>query len=177
MATELLPVIRPIRLEDNPQVCQMILSVLTEFGAVGEGYAYADPETREMFKYYQTPDSGYWVIEDGHTSRILGGGGFSRLKGTPPEENICELQKLYFYPETRGLGLGKKLMALILDRATKIGYDEMYLETIPPMTAAISLYQKFGFDFIPCHKGNTGHQKNCQVYMSRLLQQPAPLAG
>jgi putative acetyltransferase len=98
----------------------------------------------------------------------LGGIGYSRLKGTTPEEAICELQKLYFLPELRGKGLAKQMLALCIERAAELGFRQMYLESIPAMEAAINLYVKFGFRRLSGPMGNTGHTA-CPVHMLREL--------
>lgn len=159
---------RPVTAEDNPAVANLIRTVLTEFGCVGEGFAYADPETDAMFETYQAPGSRYYVLT-GHSGQVVGGGGFSRLKGTTPEEAVCELQKLYFFSETRGRGLGRQLLEILITEARQAGYRRMYLETVPQMAGAIGLYKKAGFQPLDRHMGNTGHQVNCQIYMARVL--------
>ena len=62
--------------------------------------------------------------------KVLGGGGYIRLKGTSEDEKICEMQKLFILPEARRKGLGKELVELFLSEAAKDGYKEMYLETV-----------------------------------------------
>ena len=47
-------------------------------------------------------DREYLVVE--RATRVLGGGGFSALSAGDKE--VCELQRMYFDPEIRGLGLG-----------------------------------------------------------------------
>jgi ribosomal protein S18 acetylase RimI-like enzyme len=60
-------------------------------------------------------------------------------------EACCEMKRLYVSPKARGLGLGQALITAILDEASKLGYTEMRLDTLPAMTQAISLYEKAGF--------------------------------
>lgn len=170
-------VIRPVEARDNEQLEKLVVATLTEFGCVGPGFASADPELKMMYETYQEPGSTYWVIEDSDTHRILGGGGFSRLKGTSEKEAVCELQKLYFYPEVRGMGFGRQLVEMSIAKATEMGYQEMYLETVHQMESAQGLYAKFGFKNLPCHKGATGHNK-CTVFMSRhLVATESPLTA
>ena len=155
--------------EDNSAVAALIINTLTEFGCIGEGYASSDPEVQCMYETYQADAASYWVIKDDDTGNILGGGGYSRLKGTIDDDAICELQKLYFSPEARGRGLGKKLLKKIIDAARVDGYKEMYLETVEQMKNAQGLYFKFGFENLDTHKGATGHHQRCTVRMNLML--------
>lgn len=166
-------IIRPIEPQDNAAIAQIAITVLTEFGCIGPGYASQDQELHMMYETYQAEGARYWVVKDTETQRILGGGGFSRLKGTTVEEGICELQKVYFYPEARGHGLGCRIVTQCIEAATQAGYRQMYLESVPAMERAIGLYRKLGFEHIPCHMGNTGHQERCQIRMLRALQPKA----
>lgn len=166
--------IRLIEPRDNPHVQRLVTDVLQEFGHTGPGFACHDPELKDMYATYQNPRSRYWVVVDKSTGSIVGGGGFSQLRGTKMEEGICELQKVYFYPQARGQGLGRQLVQLAIDAARQAGYREMYLETTPELKQALRLYEKLGFRHLDRHKGNTGHQEVCGNYMSLALAAPLP---
>ncbi|EWC44949.1 hypothetical protein DRE_01008 [Drechslerella stenobrocha 248] len=58
----------------------------------------------------------------------------------------CEMKRLYTVPSTRGRGVGRELVARALEVAREIGYEEMYLDTLPSMTAALEMYERFGFE-------------------------------
>jgi len=60
-------------------------------------------------------------------------------------KDICEMKRLYVRDEYRGLGLGKKLVGIILDEAMNNNYQYMRLDTLPTMKSAQSLYLSFGF--------------------------------
>lgn len=145
--------IRPIRQADNLQVAKIIRDVMTEFQAVGEGYSINDPEVDFMYEAYDRPNAGFFVLEKGEV--LVGCGGIAPLKGA--KATICELQKMYFLPEARGLGLGKKLALFLMEEATKLGFKQCYLETLERMWQANLLYQKLGFERTTTNLGNTGH--------------------
>ncbi len=156
--------IREIQLQDNAEVAKVIRSVLDEFNVPKVGTAYADPELDMMFETYENPKSAYFVVEkDG---KIIGCAGIAPLANGSPE--ICELQKMYFLPETRGLGLGAQMMDACLTKAKALGFTKCYLETMPYMEAAQKLYKKSGFDYLDEPMGCTGHS-SCPVWMIKQL--------
>ena len=157
-------IIREIKPNDNQQIAQVIRDVLTEFGAPKVGTAYEDKATDEMFETYQNKNASYFVIE--HQQKVVGGVGFAKLDGL--EDEVCELQKMYFLPIARGKGLGSKLINSCLNKAKAQGFKQCYLETMPYMDAARALYKKNGFLSLDKPMGNTGHY-SCNVWMLKNL--------
>lgn len=147
-------ILRPIQPGDNAQVANIIRRVMTEYGAVGPGFSIMDPEVDVMYETYATQRSAFFVIvqEDG---LIKGCGGIAPLQGG--DEDTCELKKMYFLPELRGQGWGKKMIEACLFAAFQCGFRYCYLETLQNMTEANKLYQSRGFERIPGPLGNTGH--------------------
>jgi putative acetyltransferase len=154
-------IIREIEEKDNQAVGELVQKVLMEMGAPKIGTAYSDPYLFNLSDVYSDPKTIYYVIEiDG---KITGGAGIGTL-----ENDICELQKMYFLPECRGLGLGTKLMELCIEKAKEFGYSKCYLETMHYMESAQKLYKKVGFENIDAPIGNTGHT-SCPVWMIKKL--------
>ena len=146
-------VIRPIAQTDDAAMAQVIRTVMPEFGAVGEGFAINDPEVDWMSRAYAGTRSAYFVVE--HGGRVCGGGGIAPLEGG--DADVCELRKMYFLPELRGLGAGTALMVECLDAARERGFARCYLETLHGMDAAMRLYERHGFSRIAAPMGATGH--------------------
>ncbi|MGO4905986.1 GNAT family N-acetyltransferase [Flavobacterium sp. W20_MBD1_R3] len=156
--------IRKIKKEDNTAVAQLIRSVFDEMNIPKVGTAYEDPYLDLMFEEYNKPKSVYFVLEkDG---KIIGSAGVAPLENGV--ETICELQKMYFLPETRGLGLGSEMMAKCLESAKGFGFEKCYLETMPFMLDAQKLYKKVGFEYLESPMGNTGHS-SCPIWMLKKL--------
>lgn len=159
------PQIRPIKPEDNEAVAGVIRDVMTEFGCSGEGYSINDAEVDSMYQAYDNDRSVFYVVEmDG---RVLGCGGIAPLDGSDDPE-VCELRKMYFRDELRGLGMGRQLMELCLKDAKRLGFRKCYIETVERMEAAGALYRKFGFQRLGSAMGCTGHT-TCDVHMVRDL--------
>lgn len=145
--------IRPIAPGDDAAVASVIRTVMPEFGAVGSGFAISDPEVDWMSRAYSEPRCAYFVIE--RNGEVMGGGGVAPLTGGDPD--VCELRKMYFLPEVRGLGAGAAMMTHCLAAAREIGFRRCYLETLRGMDAAMRLYERTGFHKIAVPMGATGH--------------------
>ena len=157
--------IRPIELKDNQQLALAIRAVLIEMGVPKIGTAYEDKELDEMYETYDADRSRYFVIEK--AGDILGGAGIAPLKDGAP--NVCELQKMYFMPDARGKGKGKEMIHKCLTFARAQKFDLCYIETMPNMLDAQTLYKKVGFEYIQHPMGNTGHS-SCPVWMTKSLK-------
>jgi putative acetyltransferase len=176
--------VRPIAAKDRAAVARLIRTVMPEFGAKGPGFAILDPEVDDMFGAYRGKRAGYWVVTSraagsskasGDRSRdgkrasevVVGGGGFAPLAGG--DKRTCELRKMYFLPEVRGLGIGQAILTLAMEGARRAGFSRMYLETLGSMTQARALYERNGFVPLERPSGNTGHF-GCNAFYARDLR-------
>ncbi|WP_293890794.1 GNAT family N-acetyltransferase [Flavobacterium sp.] len=157
-------VIREIKKKDNPQIAAVIREVFIADNFPKTGTAFADAQLDFMFEVYDKQKATYFIIEN--NGKIIGGAGVSQLESS--EENICELQKMYFLQEARGKGIGFQMIEICLEEATTLGYTKCYLETLPEMLTAQHLYKKAGFEYLCAPMGNTGHT-TCPVWMIKDL--------
>lgn len=153
--------IREIQPQDNVRLAAIIRQILTEFGANRPGFAWSDPELDTLSAAYASEEAIYYVVAV--QDEIVGGAGIAPFPCEIP--GICELQKMYLLPESRGMGIGQALMDKLLQMAENRGYRGCYLETFHTMSEAIRLYKKFGFELLPKPLGNSGHTSCNQFYL------------
>lgn len=156
--------IRKITKQDNATIATIIRSCLKEFGADKPGTVYYDESTDHLYELFSNPQSAYFVAES--EGKILGGAGIFPSDGLP--QDTCELVKMYLLAESRKSGIGAALMNRCLATAKEFGFNTIYLETLPELKRAISVYEKFNFTYLTGPLGNTGHH-GCSVWMSRTL--------
>ena len=156
--------IRRITAADDPAVANIIRTVMPEFGADGPGFAIHDPEVAAMSENYAAPGHAYFVLE--RDGRVIGGAGIAPLAGDVL--GVCELRKMYFLREARGIGAGAAMMSVCLDYAREACYRQCYLETLSGMDAAAKLYERSGFSRIPQAMGATGHFACNRFYLREL---------
>ena len=157
-------IIRKINKSDNASLFEILTTVMIEFKVPQEGTALSDPELKKMFEAYQIKRSVYFIIEK--NNKIFGGAGISQLKNS--KENICELQKMYFLSEARGIGMGEKMIKMCIAEAINFGFKKCYIETMHNMKSAQKLYLSQGFNYLDYPLGNTGHS-SCPVWMLKEL--------
>ena len=156
--------IREIKIEDNSQIESVIKSTFKELGLPLVGTAYEDIETTRMYESYQEQKSIYFVIEE--EGLVKGGGGIKSLSSA--DNNVCELQKMYFSVDLRGKGYGQKLLSVCLDAAQKMGYTHCYLETLSELKKALKLYKYNDFKNLNTPMGHTGHT-SCGIWMLKTI--------
>ncbi|GGE43609.1 putative acetyltransferase [Pedobacter psychrotolerans] len=155
---------RTIEEKDNQELASLIRTVLREFKIDKPGTVYTDPTTDHLSKVFELPQSAYWIAEEDGV--IIGGCGIFPTSGLP--EGCVELVKLYTAVSARGKGIGKMLMQKSISSAQHFGYNEIYLESFPELSAAIGMYEKAGFKKLSAPLGQSGHFA-CNIWMLLVL--------
>ena len=87
-----------------------------------------------------TPPSGLQLVARRRAQPL--GCGALKLHGDEP----AELKRMWVSPEARGLGLGRRLLRELEQRAADAGARAVRLETNGSLTEAIALYRASGYD-------------------------------
>ena len=97
-----------------------------------------DYEKEHLDEIYGLPLGRFLVVKV--DNEIAGCVGLKHM-----ESGQCELKRLYVKESHRGKHLSDRLMEAVLKEAKAIGYETIYLDTLPFLKEAIHLYRKFGF--------------------------------
>jgi putative acetyltransferase len=123
---------------DRDAIRALVLGALAEFGFPVES-AGVDADLEEVPEHYHRAGGIFRVLVDDQGT-IVGCAGLYPISPTD-----AELRKMYFIPAVRGRGQGRALLEDLVAEARRLGYTRIVLETASRLTAAIALYQRFGF--------------------------------
>lgn len=158
-------IVRNIEPGDNAALASIIRKSLEEFNAAKYGTVYYDKATDHLYELFSsTPRSTYFVAV--LNGEIIGGAGIFPTANLP--EGYCELVKMYLAKDARGLGLGRMMISKCLEAAKEMGFTNVYLETMPELSKAVKVYEKFGFKYLKGSLGNSGHT-GCDIWMEKEL--------
>lgn len=118
----------------------------------------------EFYQQYNSEKDCVWVCE--HKGAIVG---FLLLMHRPG--NAAQLRYFILLPEYRGIGLGKKLLALFMSGLKEHGYQSAYLWTTHEQEQAATLYKRFGFQLTE-EKASTAFGKPLKEQKYELLLKP-----
>jgi putative acetyltransferase len=156
--------VRNIRKEDEPALASIVRRTLEEFGAVKPNTVYYDKTTDALFEYFNKEGAFYFIVEmDGQP---VGGGGIYPTDELPA--GTCELVKMYLLPRARGSGIGKMILSKCEQKARELGYNMIYLESMPELKPALKMYEQAGYQYIKGAMGNSGHG-GCSIWMTKKL--------
>lgn len=130
--------IREARSEDLPAIRSVVTDVRAEFGFPNDS-ADLDADLTDIEASYSFAGGYFGVLVD-EEDRIWGTVALFRV-----DDEACELRKMYFRPEVRGKGWGRFAMDHVLEVARSLSCRRMELETASILTAARTLYERYGF--------------------------------
>lgn len=118
--------IRPMQREDVPQIAAL------------ERLCFADPWSEASVAAELENDLSLWLVAeaDGSVQGYIGS------QSVAPD---CDIMNLAVAPGARRQGLGRQLLAALIDALHRRGIERLFLEVRPSNTAARALYDAFGF--------------------------------
>jgi putative acetyltransferase len=87
----------------------------------------------------------------------------------PMPERCFEIGKMAVAEDCRGSGIGRKLLAHVIEHAREIGARRLYLETSTKLPAAIHVYESQGFVHLPPERIRQSPYTRSNLYMEMFL--------
>ncbi|WP_216317622.1 GNAT family N-acetyltransferase [Deinococcus aestuarii] len=124
----------------DPRVVNLMNAQQRELRAM-----YNDTDERtEPFDPATLSGEGSVLLAVEENGTLLACGALKRI-----EPDAAEVKRMYTVPEARGRGLGRQILAALIERGRALGYARLVLETGDLQAEAIHLYESAGFTRIP----------------------------
>jgi len=95
------------------------------------------------------PPNGRMLLATQDDGTLIGCGVIRKIRA-----DAAELKRMYVRPEAQGLGLGRQLFEMRIAEARNMGCKVLYADTVTGNTAMLSMYEKYGFRYIPRYPEN-----------------------
>jgi L-amino acid N-acyltransferase len=109
-------------------------------------YAPQTPAAREA--WFEAKQAGGWpviVVADVRTDAVLGYGSYGPFRAWPAYKYSVE-HSVYVHKDARGRGLGRQVLAALLDEAARGDYHTMIAGVVADNTASLALHRALGFE-------------------------------
>jgi ribosomal protein S18 acetylase RimI-like enzyme len=128
---------------DSPEVQALAEAQQAEMRELYAGVADIGPAREAAM--FESPEGAFLVARDG-AGRAVACGGVCRFDG-----GRAEMKRVYVLPDARGRGLGRAVVEALEERARRLGYRGVVLETGNLNREALGLYASLGYEPIPCY--------------------------
>lgn len=155
-------ILRSPKLEDAEQLVEYLKVTAAETDFLlkyPEEVKISVEQEKEILKSFMDSERDLMIIAE-VDGEVAGNCSFSAVGGKSRVRHRCALG-IALYKRCWGLGIGRELIALLLEKARECGYEQIELEVVSRNERAIALYEKMGFTKIgerPCamkHKDGT----------------------
>lgn len=105
------------------------------------------PEERRQWLAARGPRHPVFVAEaaeDGRAPTVVGWGSLNVYNPRDAYRHVADFS-VYVERDWRGRGVGRRLLAHLIDRARALDYHKLMLSTFPFNESGVALYEKMGF--------------------------------
>lgn len=99
---------------------------------------------RDKYAKYNQLDEIKEAIVVYDNNKAVGGGAIRKY-----DNDNAELKRVFVNPQYQGQGIGTRLVSLLIEWASELGYKRIILETGELLAESCSVYKKLGFQVIP----------------------------
>jgi phosphinothricin acetyltransferase len=133
--------IRPANPADVPEIARIYNE------GIRDRLATLETEERtpqERLAWLQAHDERHPVLVAERAGAVAGWGSLNVFNPRPAYGHVADFS-IYVGREARGAGIGKALLAALIERARELGYHKLVLAAFPANEAGMRLYTRFGF--------------------------------
>jgi predicted GNAT family N-acyltransferase len=126
-------------------------------------YFYVEPHDRDLLESCEEMiiDKGGFIFFYKIEERILGT--FALIQLSP---EVFELGKMAVSSDSRGMGIGQKMMAFCIAFSKKQKWSKLLLYSSTKLDNSIYIYKKFGFVVVPIEKDNPYARSNIKMQLN-----------
>ena len=95
------------------------------------------------------PPDGRLALARNQDGRLVGCGAMRRIRS-----DAAEMKHMFVRPEAQGQGLGRQLFEMRVAEARNMGCRTIYVDTAKDNRSMLSMYEKYGFQYIPRYPEN-----------------------
>lgn len=95
------------------------------------------------------PPDGRLVLAQSENGRLLGCATLRRIR-----PDAAEMKRMFVRPEARRMGMARRLFEMRLEEAKRMGCTAVYADTVKGNRPMLSMYEKFGFQYIDRYPEN-----------------------
>ena len=98
----------------------------------------------ERMAWLEARDERHPVLVAERAGAVAGWGSLNVFNPRPAYAHVADFS-IYVGREARGAGVGRALLAVLIERARELGYHKLVLAAFPHNGAGMRLYARFGF--------------------------------
>lgn len=130
---------------DNKEIAKSLIREYSTIKGAEQCFVSLDKELADLDTYYQ---GGAFLIGYENNTPI------ATIAIRKMDDITCELKRLYVKTDYRGKGYARLLVNAIMDKARKLGFQEVRLTTKPTvMPIAYGYYKRIGFEELGNEEG------------------------
>lgn len=140
-------ILRSPKLEDADQLVEYLKVTAAETDFLlkyPEEVKISVEQEKEILKWFIESERDLMIIAE-VDGKVAGNCSFSAIGGKLRVRHRCSLG-IALYQKYWGLGIGRELTALLLEKARDCGYEQIELEVVSKNKRAVALYEKIGFE-------------------------------
>ena len=161
--------IRPANPADVPEITRIYNE------GIRDRLATLETEERtpqERLAWLEARDERHPVLVAERAGAVAGWGSLNVFNPRPAYAHVADFS-IYVGREARGAGIGKALLAAVIERARELRYHKLVLAAFPQNEAGMRLYTRFGFREVGVYR-EQGLLDGCWmdvIIMERLLDE------